>query len=140
MPYNNLGTLLQTAGDLAEAESCFREALEPQPATPGSGWQPGAVLQAQGRLPEAQAAFEPAIKNCAQRRESVSRFRPLPASAGRSAGRDCLLQEVGRLDPASYLAHYQLGPRPSSRGELYEAAAEYAQTIRMAPKFADAHY
>jgi tetratricopeptide (TPR) repeat protein len=106
----NLADLLATQGQSREALALFEQAVALEPENPIARYNLGRLLTAENRPAEAVANFQVALR---QRRDLTQR-------------------ELGAI-------HFELGNALAGVGRDTEALAEYAQSARLIPGFADVH-
>jgi protein O-GlcNAc transferase len=137
--HKNRGLKLHRKGQLEEAVSCYRKALQLNPNLAGVYNNMGAGLQGLGRLEEAISSFEMAVE-----------IRPDYIEAHNNMGN--LLQQMGRIDEAisSYHkvlelepdlseAHNNLGNAYHHMGQLSEAISCYQKALELRPDNAQAY-
>jgi tetratricopeptide (TPR) repeat protein len=96
-PVLNLGILLRTRGELAEAEALFREALVSDPQFARAHYQLGALLEQTGRIDEAVEALDHAAKADALYPEPHYALARIYRRQGRTAKADAALGVFERL-------------------------------------------
>jgi Flp pilus assembly protein TadD/SAM-dependent methyltransferase len=140
----NFGLMLAEAGQLAAAESQFKEILHQDGNATDSNATAhnylGMVRQRMGRFDDAIASYKEAL-----------RLKPGDAAAANNLGY-CLLERgdvegatewLSRslaADSRNPMAHSNLGNALRTRGDLQGAQASYRRAIALAPDFANAHY
>jgi serine/threonine-protein kinase len=139
------GAVLQERGDSARAGPVLDKAVELLGrtdqvwSTDGSGHALlGSVFGAQGKLPEAIAAFRESIRI----NPSFGVHNNLGNVLLRQGKLDDAIaayREAIRLKPDFAMAHYNLGSGLRDQGKLAEAIAEYRDSIRLKPEYAEAH-
>ena len=128
------GRALLQAGQIAQAESCFREALRTQPHAPELHATLGAIIAALGRPADALPSFLTALK-----------LRPDSADAHGNLGN--ALRELGRMPEAEHHLRVALRLRPSypeaygnlgrlllTMGQAAEAATHFSTALRDRPR------
>ena len=130
-PLNNLGYVLQAEGKLAEAETCFREALSIAEATPGFDPERRAIflrnlavaLPAEGKAAEAEA----------NAREALAIFRAKQPPTWRTADAESVLggclAAQGRFEEAEPLLLESYPLLQKDKGDGAKHAAEARQRI-----------
>lgn len=119
------GGALKEAGDLAGAESCFRQIIERHPDLPDPQYSLGVVLQLQGRLPEAVSHYRAATSldpgfvkahyNLANALLHSALYRDAIESA----------KAAIQYDPMHADAHWLLGMLLLQRGDFEHGWREY---------------
>jgi len=138
--HNNLGSALQSEGQLAAAGDHYQQALHLDPAFAVAHANFGSVLQEQGRLPEAIDHYRQALR--IKPESLVARYNL--GSALQLLGNDneaishYLLTLEARPDHAD--AHHNLAFALQKQGRAQEAIDHYQQAIRFAPDHLLAHY
>ena len=127
---------MRDSGELAEAKSCYAEALRLNPNLALSYSNMGQVLQEEGNLPEAIAWYERGL----QYDSRSSRINCNLASAYEERedfqGAVVLYRTALELDPQYAEAHNGLGYVLHELGKFPEAVAEYREVLRLKPDFA----
>jgi tetratricopeptide (TPR) repeat protein len=138
-PYNNLGTALVNRGRLAEAEACFRRAVDLKPDYGDARYNLGYVMIQSGRMEEGVRQLLEAI-----------RLEPENYMAHNNLGVAYLLQEnyaqavhplreALRLRPGFETARNNLGVALKNQGEFEAAVSEFSEAIRINPNYAEAY-
>jgi tetratricopeptide (TPR) repeat protein len=96
-PALNLGILLRTRGELAEAEALFREALISDPQFARAHYQLGTLLEQADRIDEAVDALDHAVKADASYPEPHYALARIYRRQGRTAKADAALAAFNRL-------------------------------------------
>jgi tetratricopeptide (TPR) repeat protein len=136
---NNLGFILASEGDLADATLHYEQALRLNPNYAGAHNNLGTVLMRTGRVPEAIEHFQRAVD-----------IEPDWAAAHNNLGGAFLqtgnipdaLQQFGRaiqIDPDYAEAHYNLGNASWKVGRNQDAIDHYERATVLNPDFAQAH-
>jgi tetratricopeptide (TPR) repeat protein len=99
----------------------------------------GNVLNAQGRLEEAQKQFRQALALRPSYAEAHFNLANTLLSQGRTDEAIMYYQQAVELVPRFPRAHFQLAQALLSQGKLAEAEASYRQTLALEPNWADAH-
>lgn len=132
------GQQAHQTGDFRQAEAAYRQALERDPSRV-EGWLLLAMLcQTVGRLPEATAHFQQALKL----RPDAQVYNSLGICHARQQQRDAALacfQKAVELKPDFAHAHNNVGNVLKELGRLDEALGCYQQAVRLKPDFAEAH-
>jgi tetratricopeptide (TPR) repeat protein len=103
-PLLNLGILLRTRGEVAEAEALFREALGADAGFARAHYQLAAVLEDAGRLDEAVQSLDRAVRADAAYAEPHYALSRLHRRLGRTAEADAELRAFQALKAASRTA------------------------------------
>lgn len=133
------GITLLRAGRIAEAESCFRDALRAQPDAPELHATLGAILAAQGRAAEALPSFHTALKLQPDSADAHGNLGNALRELGRLDEAARHLREALRLRPAYLEAHNNLGAVLRDRGETAAAENCFREALRLRADFAQAH-
>jgi tetratricopeptide (TPR) repeat protein len=138
----DLANALQRVGGLEEAVEHYRMALALQPATQSVETRNnlGATLVRMGRLDEAAAEFDQALRIDPRSTQALNNLGSLLLQTGRPAAAADKFRDAIRLEPASADAHMNLGNALADMGRLAEAEREQRLAVRLAPESADAHY
>ena len=127
---NALGELLAASGNLARAETEFREALRMEPDLPSAQGNLGHVLAARGNLPEAAWYFEQAVRRTPN--DADLRVNFAATLTGLSRPDDALreIQAALKLRPNFGLAHLNAAAILAARGESAAAKAHLLQAAK----------
>lgn len=132
------GQQAHQAGDFRQAEAAYRQALEQDPSRV-EGWLLLAMLsQTVGRLPEATAHFQQALKL----KGDAQVYNSLGICHARQQQREEALacfQKAVELKPDFAHAHNNVGNVLKELGRLEQALDCYQQAVRLKPDFAEAH-
>jgi tetratricopeptide (TPR) repeat protein len=120
--------------------SIWRSAVENWPANPRAHNNLGNALANAGRLREAIAQDEEALRLEPDFPEAHNNLGLALASGGRFTEAIAQYKEALRLKPDFSQAYNNLGIALEGEGRLPEAIAQYEQTVRLRPDSADAHY
>jgi protein O-mannosyl-transferase len=136
----DLASAFSEAGDPAEAERGYREALRLDPNFPEAHNNLGGILLQKNQLAAARDQFAAAVT-----------LRPTYAEARYNLG--LVLIELGRpaeaaeeeeqallLNPSLARAHFGLALAQEAEGLNAAAVAHFVRSIQLAPEFAPAHY
>jgi tetratricopeptide (TPR) repeat protein len=138
LPAREQGIALLRDGHVAQAESCFREALRAQPDAPELHATLGAILAAQGRAAEALPSFHAALKLRPDSADAHGNLGNALRELGRPEDAARHLREALRLRPAYPEAHNNLGAVLRHRGEAAAAEGCFREALRLRPDFAQA--
>ena len=127
--HNELGELLADGGDLAKAESEFREALRIEPDMPSAQSNLAHALAARGNLPEAAWYFERVIRRVPKDAEVRVNFAATLAGLNRPNDALREIQAALQLRPDFGLAHLNAAELLMKRGD---AAGAKAHLLRAA--------
>jgi serine/threonine-protein kinase len=136
---SNLGTALQSRGQVDEAIACHRRAIELDPNVAPLHSNLGNALREKGQLEEAIACC----------RQAIALDPTLPhahLNLGNALEAEGLIDEAIasyrraiELDPTRAQAHINLGHDLKNRGQVDEAIACYHKALALDPKSATAH-
>ena len=134
----NLGqALLETGGNLQEAEGHIREALRLDPAIVSNYSNLGLILWTQGKREEAAAWFEKTLQLAPENLAGHLDLGAVLLDQGRYQEALPHLRTVLRLDPASAEAFYELGLIDFELGNLQEACMNYRHAVDLQPNNPD---
>jgi serine/threonine-protein kinase len=140
------GSLLQERGEHARAGDVLekalemsRKAVERQPNNDSARFTLGRVLAAQGKLPDAIAAFRESIRINPRSGYVHDSLGTVMGNLGKLDEALAEFREAIRLKPDFANAHFNIGRTLHAQGKLDEAKAEYREAIRLNPDFAAAH-
>jgi Flp pilus assembly protein TadD len=139
VPARRRGIALLRQGHVAQAESCFRDALRAQPDAPELHATLGAILAAQGRAAEALASFHTALQLRPDSAEAHGNLGNALRELGRPDEAERHLREALRLRPAYPEAYNNLGAVLRDRGEAAEAEECLREALRLRPDFVQSH-
>lgn len=94
----------------------------------------GTLYADQGRWPEAEAAFQQALKLDAQRAASALNLADVYRATGREEQAQALLRGVLQREPRNALAHFTLGLTLQRQQRRTEALAALQQAWKLAPR------
>ncbi len=100
----------------------------------------GLALQQAGKIEEAIAHFEQALRLTPDDSEVHSNLGNALMAAGRIPEAIAHYEQALRINPDLAEAHYNLGMALARTGKIAEAIAHYEQTLRLNPDLAEAHY
>jgi len=133
--HNDLGTFLSdTQGDLATAETEFREAARLQPDFAEAFNNLGCVLDDRGDLDGAAAAFRSAILLAASWSAPHDNLGDVLVAEHDATGAIAEYREAVRLDPNGALAHFNLGQELSEQRDFEGAFQELDRAATLDPK------
>ena len=153
--FNNLGEMYRGLGRSAEAEACYRKALELKPDYAEAGANLGMLLDASGRMGQSAANYLSlgtalrGVGRLSEAEQSVRRalaLEPDNAQAHHALGR--VLEGLGRrddafaalstalaLDPDFVEAHHDLGNTLFDLGRFEDAERSYRRALALRPGF-----
>jgi Flp pilus assembly protein TadD len=137
--HNNLGSLFESRGDLAQAATQFERALHIRPGFPPSNNNLGLVLTQQGELPRAIEHFARAVAGDPGYAEAHNNLGAALQRQGDIARAASHFERAVSLDPDHSEAHNNLGVILERRGDLDRATEHYERALRIDPDFAEAH-
>ena len=139
-----LANVLQALGDRARAETLFRKALtlraKDESRYPVIHNNLGEILFRQGRLEEAAAEFEEAVKLEPDIEAAHLNLGCVLTNLGRPAEAAEHCQRVLALNPESDGAHFNLALALLKTGKPDEAKTHYLEALRINPRLYRAHY
>ena len=128
------GTRHRQRGEWAAAASCLRQALQLRPTMPDVASNLGYVLHEQGRLAEAAAVYEEALRLFPQQAEIHLRYGNLLRDAPqRSAEAQAQYARALEIDPKNTYVHSNLAQLLSEEGSVDLAAEHFAKSIALHP-------
>jgi tetratricopeptide (TPR) repeat protein len=131
----NLGIVYQRAGNLANAEHHYREALRLVPDYPEVHYNFGALLLGSERMAEAEQHFAEAIRLRPEFASAHNCLGIIRQRQGRKAqAQACFLKAVG-YDTNHWQAHLNLAYLYLSEGSRDQAIRELRETLRVNPAY-----
>ncbi len=121
-------------------ESNFHSEYDAPPTLADEHIKRGIEYVEQGRLDEAIAEFEEAIKINPDDAKAHYNLGLTYDNQGRLDEAIAEYKEAIRLNPDDANAHLNLGVAYADQGQLEEAIAEYQEAIRIHPDYANAHF
>ena len=100
----------------------------------------GVALAQSGRIEEAIAQYEQALRINPDYAEAHSNLGNALRQAGRAAEAVEHFEQVVRIEPDIAEAHNNLGAALAQAGMIEEAITQYAQALQIRPDYAEAHY
>ena len=120
--------------------SIWQTVVERWPINSRAHYNLGDALGTAGRIPEAIAQFEAALRLRPDFAEVHNNLGIAFASAGHTSEAIAPFEAVLRLKPDYAEAHYDLGIVLAKTGQTPEAIAQYEAALRLKPDYAEAHY
>lgn len=136
--HNNLGTALDRAGRLAEAEEYFRRAHVLDPAYARPLVNLGRVLRLQGRASEALASLERALALAPDHAAALTNIGFVLTDLGRRTEAIQHLRRAIVLDAALAEAHHGLGRALLESGDVSAAADSLQRASSLKPSLIEA--
>jgi len=127
------------AGQLAEAESIYRQILALQPQHADALHLAGVVAYQTGRHDAAVELIRAAISLAPLRADCWNNLGHALKDQGRFDEAIAAYREAIRLQPDFAMAHNNLGNVLAARGKIDEAIASYRRALQLDPAFAEAH-
>lgn len=137
----NLGLALRGLGQWDEAAKVFercRDMAEPDAPTPWNAL--GDIYRAQGRLDEAQACFEQALRIAPGFSMAQNNLGITLHARGRIAEAISMLEKAIGMNPEDPELHYNLGCSLQEDGQTRPAIEAYRRSIALRPDYAAAHW
>jgi len=126
------------AGNLAQAETLYRQVLQAEPHSPHVLYLLGRICQARGRLEESVTLFQQSLRLKPDSAEACNSLGVTYASLGRRNEAMACCREAVRLKPYSAEAYQNLGFLHGAQGDWDQAAAAYRQALVLQPRYAEA--
>lgn len=127
------------AGQLGEAETCYRRVLAIQPHHSGVLCNFGAVLHKQGKLDEAIAAYRKAIKASPHYALPHANLGTALSDQGKFEEAAASFREAVRIDPNYQHAYFHLGIVLRNQRKFDDAISAFQHAIHIKPDYAEAH-
>jgi protein O-mannosyl-transferase len=140
LAHNNLGVLLERAGDTDAAVTQYTAAVRLQPAYPETYLNLGNVLRSQGKLEEAATLYGVALRLQPAYPMAHLNLGLTLAAQGKMEDAVREYRDAVRQSPEFPEANNSLGAALQVQGDLAAAAAAYAAALRLRPGYAEAHY
>lgn len=126
-------------GRLAEAATCYRNAISINPNHSNAHNELGCLLERQGELDEAYASFRKAIALDPNHVNAHNNLAMLLGRQGKLDEARISLQVALALDPGHSDAHCNLGNVLLKQGKLDDASTSYRRAIALNPNHINAH-
>src|SRR5271157_4176321 len=120
--------------------SIWQTVVDQWPANPRAHINLGSALASAGRLPEAIAHYEDAIRLKPDYLDAHYSLGNALATAGQTPEAIAEYEEVLRLDPDDDEAHSDLGDALTRVGRPRDAVVQYEEALRLNPDSAEIHY
>lgn len=137
--HNNLGAALQALGKTADAEACYRSALELNPGYYEAHNNLGKVLASLDRQAEAETAFRRALELNPEFCDAQNNLGNTLRSFGRLLEAEQCFRLALAVEPGSHLTHNNLAIALQYQGRLSEAEAGFRRALELKPDFYEAH-
>jgi len=134
------GVARQYAGDLAEAENCYRDALARTPEEPAALHLLGTVLYARGRATDAVAVYQRAQAQVPDDPILLNNLALALGESGRRGEAIAALREALAIDPEYAAAHTNLAGVLLEDDQLEAAIDAYRRASALAPQDAKVAY
>ena len=139
MAHNNLGVVLASRGQAAEAVEHYQQALRSKPDYAEAHSNLGNALASRGQLDQAIEQYHEAMNSDPHYAPAYYNLGLALASSGRLDEAIRQYRRALESKPDFAAAHYNLGVALASRGQLGEAIEHYRQALESRPDFAEAH-
>jgi len=137
----NLGIICGLARDLVKAEQHCRRSVALQSAPSAAAhFNLANALQGQGKLPEAQAEYETALKIEPGMVSGWSMLAQTQLGLGKPDEAERAASRALTLDPRMGEAHYTLGLALDQLGDSQRALDHFRQAAQLLPRLPDAHW
>jgi predicted O-linked N-acetylglucosamine transferase (SPINDLY family) len=136
--YNNLALVLQEAGELQQAETCFLEALGRRPDLVAAHANLGRLYQATGRPAEAEASLRHAIRLRPRLAEAHNTLAVVLRDSGRLAEAEASCRAAIACRPDYAEAHACHGAVLTAIGRLDEGEAGFRRALQLRPDYLEA--
>lgn len=133
------GVTCHRTGDLAQAESLYRQVLEADAANADAWHLLGLVAHARGQFADAIEMIERAIKLDGREPGFHQHLAEVHRSLGQFAQAEACCRQALQFNPAMAPAHNTLGLVQTACGQFELASESYRQAIAGDPNFAAAH-
>jgi superkiller protein 3 len=137
--HNNLGSVLERAGNREEAMAHYEQALRLKPENAETHYNLGLALVQEGRMQDAIAQYEQALQLQPGYAEAHNNLGNALLQAGKFGSAAGHFEQALRLKPDYAEAHYNLGLALVWLGREAEAIPHWEQAVRLKPDFAEAH-
>jgi tetratricopeptide (TPR) repeat protein len=127
-------------GDLHQAETLYRQALQLDPKHAHAHYNLGMVLKVQGRLDEAAVCYRQVLLLDPVNANAHINLGNILKEQGQAAEAVECYRQAAHNVPLFTEAHINLGLALVEQGKLAEAAASYRRALGTNPRNAEAHY
>ena len=127
------------AGVYATAETLWRDTLSKNPNAWMAHNNLGLVLQGSGKVSEAIAHYEQALRIEPDDAEAHNNLGLVLQGSGKVSEAIAHYKQALRINPDFADAHNDLGTALAQTGKIKEAIEHYEQTLRIDPDYAEAH-
>jgi predicted O-linked N-acetylglucosamine transferase (SPINDLY family) len=138
--HNNLGTALRASGNLEEAVTAYRRAVELKPTYFEAHNNLGNALRDLGKLEEAIVACRMALTLQPKYAEAHANLGNALSDQGKLEEAVAAYQKALELKPNLAEAQSNLGNALRDLGRLEEAVAACHKAVELRPSYAEAHY
>ncbi|MBI3837377.1 MAG: tetratricopeptide repeat protein [Planctomycetia bacterium] len=136
---NRRGNALAEAGNLDEAETCYRRALELRPNYVAAQGNLGNVLKNEGRLNEAAACYRRVLELKQESTEAHYNLGLISEEQKKVDEAVDWFRRTLKLKPDFAEAHNRLGALLADQGKFEEAVACFRRVLELTPDLAEAH-
>jgi tetratricopeptide (TPR) repeat protein len=136
--HNNLGVILQKAGDVPEATGEYEEALRLNPRFAEAHYNMGNILSDAGHLSDAITQYEQALQIDPDYAAAHNNLANALLQEGRTEEAITHLESAVRLKPNMAEAHYNLANVLVGTGRIQDAIEQYEEALRLRPNFPQA--
>jgi len=137
--HNNLGLVLQEAGEREQAEAAFVEALRRQPGLVEAHANLGRLYHATGRLALAEASLRTALRIQPRLAEAHNSLAVVMKDSGRLLEAEASCRRAIACRPEYVEAHACHGAVLTSMGRLSDAEASFRRALQLRPDYLEAH-
>jgi len=137
--HGNLGVLLKRKGDLQNAISYFKNALQLKPDYPDAHYNLGNAFKDQGDLTAAIASYNAALQLKPNNPEAHSNLGNALQERGDLTAAIASYNAALQLRPNNPVAHYNLGNALQWQDDLDTAIASYNAALQLKPDYPEAH-
>ena len=127
-------------GDYLSAEGIWRDTIAKRPGNERAHYGLAMICDEQGRLPEAIASYEEALRLKPDYGNAHSNLAHDLVQAGRPEEAIVHYEEAGRLEPDMADSHIHLGALHARLGHWEETIREYEIVLRLLPKSGEDHF
>jgi tetratricopeptide (TPR) repeat protein len=135
-----LGWKHQQAGDLTQAERCYRDLLRTDPENARTWFVLGTACQAQHKSAEAEACFRQAVRLKPGEADGYHYLAGALLEQGKQDEAGIYYRRCLELKPDHAEAMTNLGFVLSEQGKVAEAQALYERAVQIKPHYAEVHH